>query len=652
MKTAVVSILMTILAGFIVCFGQSNLAITLVEPGKLVQVDSNLYRWTDVSNVYVLREGDAALLFDLGNGSVLGHLKDIGVKRIEWVLFTHHHREQSQGYPLLEAWDADAKIAVPEEERLLFERPSSFRKMKPSLNDTYTVHGASYVRPSVHPIKVDRAFSRMDTFTWRGHEIRCLDTRGNSPGAMSYFLKTPKGWIAFSGDVMMNDARMHNFFDTEWDYGFASGIYAIHNAAAVIREFDPVLLLPSHGPVVTDGAKQLDEYQIKLRNLAEVLLRGYDIRYSPSYQDKVSKPTSVPFVWQISQHLYKFKGTNFFPNFTLILADNGHALAVDCGLLDEEFLNNSLDLMEERLGLKKIDAVIISHMHGDHFLEAPFLKEKYGTEVWALDRMAPQIEYPTHYDYAAMIESYGKGFDSLKIDRVLKEGETFQWEGFEFTMDWMPGQTEFAMCLHGKIDGKKVAFTGDNIFADPDDPSHSGHEAVVAHNSAVLEEGYIYGAEYLKHLNPDLIIGGHSYVMDNPSDLIERYRQWSYRMREAFRELSSLDDYRYWFDPYWVKAEPYRSRIEHGETVEVNIIVRNFRESEQTHRIEIHTPPDITASPAVLEGKLGGKTRKAFPVKLTASADAAVGVNIVAFDVTLDGKRFGEWFDALIQVKK
>ena len=35
----------------------------------------------------------------------------------------------------------------------------------------------------------------------------------------------------------------------------------------------------------------------------------------------------------------------------------------------------------------------------------------------------------------------------------------------------MPGQTEFALCLHGQIDGRKVAFTGDNIFGDPDDPA-------------------------------------------------------------------------------------------------------------------------------------------------------------------------------------
>jgi len=54
----------------------------------------DLHVWTDTCNTYVLRDGDAALLIDLGDGSVLDHLADIGVRRVEWVLFTHHHREQ------------------------------------------------------------------------------------------------------------------------------------------------------------------------------------------------------------------------------------------------------------------------------------------------------------------------------------------------------------------------------------------------------------------------------------------------------------------------------------------------------------------------------------------------------------------------------
>src|SRR4029453_4171524 len=66
---------------------------------RRLAIDSpiDFFVWTDTCNVYVLREGETALLIDLGDGSVLDHLSQIGVKNVEWVLFTHHHREQSQG---------------------------------------------------------------------------------------------------------------------------------------------------------------------------------------------------------------------------------------------------------------------------------------------------------------------------------------------------------------------------------------------------------------------------------------------------------------------------------------------------------------------------------------------------------------------------
>jgi len=307
--------------------------------------------------------------------------------------------------------------------------------------------------------------------------------------------------------------------------------------------------------------------------------------------------------------------------------------------------------MRERLGLKAIDAVLISHMHGDHMLEAPHLREKWGAPIWALDREADQMEHPERYDYAAPIQAYGKGFDSVRVDRVLKSGETIEWEGYKLTADWMPGQTEFAMGLSGTIDGRKVVFTGDNIFGDPQNPRHTGHEAIVARNSGILEEGYIYGAEYLTRLKPDLIMGGHSYVMDRPAGLIERYRQWAYDMRDCFRPLSADPDYRYWFDPFWVRAQPYRVSLQRGKSAQVAVQVRNFRERQQTHHIEIHTPPGLAAEPPVLDGKLGSETRQSFPLRLTAAQDAIPGVHIVAFDITLDGHRYGEWFDFTVSIE-
>jgi len=608
-----------------------------------------VFLWKDVCNVYVLREGDAAMLIDLGDGSVLEHLGELGVRRLEWVLLTHHHREQCQGHLKLGAWKA--QVAAPAGERALFERPADFRKMRPSLGDPHTVHGASYVRPPVEPLKIDRAFRTMDTFTWHGREFWCLETAGNSPGSTSYLLKTDGGWLAFSGDVMLAGGRMHNWFDTEWDYGFAKGLYALIESASLLGSFEPALLLPSHGPVVRQAKAELEAYGQKLRRLARLYVRGYAIfTFAGADQDKVSRPSAVPHLWQTTPHLFKFKGPNTSPNFYLLMAPSGRALMVDCGV-DAATLDATLEQMRQRLGLKGIDAVLVTHMHGDHVVGAPHVRARWGAKLWTLDRVAGPILQPERFDYAAMPWSYGPDVGPIRFDRLFRPGEKLTWEGYDFTVDWMPGQTEFGCAIQGMVDGRRVVFTGDNLFADPDDPGQNGHEAVCARNSAIFEEGYIHGAEYLRRLQPDLILGGHSFVMARPKGLIDRFCRWSTAIRDAYRDLSAEDDYRTMFDPYWVRADPHRVTLVRGGEAEVTLVVRNFLTRPQHYRIAVHAPEGIAARPGVLEGTVPPAASVRAGVRLKAAAGAKQGAQIVALDTTIDGKRYGEWFEFLVGVR-
>jgi glyoxylase-like metal-dependent hydrolase (beta-lactamase superfamily II) len=634
--------------------GLHGAAVERLEP-----VDSalspDLFLWRDTCNVYVLRNGDAALLIDLGDGSVLDHLVEIGVGRVEWVLFTHHHREQCLGAPRLNG--IGARTAAPEAERALFERPTEFRRMHVRLGDPFTVHGASYVRPPIQPIRLDRVLRDNATFAWRGHDLVCVSTPGNSPGAMTYRLRLGDRWLAFSGDVMLDGARMHTWFDTEWDYGFAAGIQALRKTVARLAALELDLLLPSHGPSVREPAEQWAAFSEKLERLERLYVRGYGVEAaSAAYQDKVSTPTVIPDLWQVSPRVFKFKRPNFWGNFGLILAPSGRALVVDCGLLDERLLDETLNGMSEHFGLRGVDATIVTHIHGDHFLEAPFLRETRGPAIWALDNMVDKMERPERFDYPAMIQAYGKKnpdgspMTGVRVDRVFQPGETFEWEGYSFTVDWMPGQTEFALCLHGEIDGRRVAFTGDNIFGDPDDPSQTGHEAVVARNSAILEEGYIYAAEYLTRLKPDILVGGHSFVMDRPAQFIERYRRWGYQMREAFQTLSAQPDYRYGFDPFWVRAEPYRIAMTPESSAEVVLHLRNFLDRAQTYRVVLHVPDAVRANPGMVERTIPAATTIRVPVRVEVLSSIAAGVHPVALDVTVAGERHGPLFDFVIGI--
>ena len=626
------------------------------SPAGFRQPDSqsqpNLFVWTDTCNVYVLRDGDKALLIDLGDGSVLDHLAEIGVKQVEWILFTHHHREQCQGIGRVDR--SVTKVAAPKAEQELFEQPTEFRKWFPKLDDKYSVYGASYARPARQPIQLDQTLAPDQTFVWRGREIQCLDTPGHSPGSMTYVLRQSGLAVAFTGGVIHDGAKMTTWFDTEWDYGFAKGVDTLTKSVELLIAQKIDRALPSQGPVILDSQSQLETYRQKLVAFRASYVRGYPVFNSTEQdRDSISKPTAVPLISQVTPHLYKLSHKTQGKNFAIIVADSGHGLILDCGLFPKPMLEEIIVGMRAHLGLKEIDAFWISHMHGDHFLLGPELKAKYGAKAWTLDRIVDKCENPRRYDYAALVSAYGDGFDGMPIDKGFRDGETIEWEGYTIHVDWMPGQTEFGNCLWLEIDGKRIAFTGDNLFGNSQDPQQNGHEAVVARNSAIFEEGYLLGSKYLKDLKPDIVMGSHSYVMHNPAAFLSRYHEWSKQIIQQYHDLLPDPDYEYGYDPYWVSAYPYRVDLSQSETRTVTVTVRNFRATPQQHRVELKLPPGLTAEPAVLEGTVPAESRQSYPVKLTVNRDLVPsGVQLVPFDITLDGKRYGEMFDFLIRAKE
>jgi uncharacterized protein YfaS (alpha-2-macroglobulin family) len=114
--------------------------------------------------------------------------------------------------------------------------------------------------------------------------------------------------------------------------------------------------------------------------------------------------------------------------------------------------------------------------------------------------------------------------------------------------------------------------------------------------------------------------------------------------------LSAEEDYRLMFDPYWVRADPYRVSLPPGSSAEVTLHVRNFHDRPQRYRVAMQTSPGIQVEPTVLEGTTPAQSTSQATFRVIAGAEAAAGVRIITFDTTLDQRRYGPWFDMIVGV--
>src|SRR5947208_9723597 len=91
---------------------------------ELKKLSENLYVLEDTCNVYLVRDGSRGLLIDFGSGKILDYLPGLGVSRVDWIVHTHHHRDQCQGD--YRAVERAIPIAAPAHERHLFADAENF----------------------------------------------------------------------------------------------------------------------------------------------------------------------------------------------------------------------------------------------------------------------------------------------------------------------------------------------------------------------------------------------------------------------------------------------------------------------------------------------------------------------------------------------
>ncbi|WP_407175676.1 MBL fold metallo-hydrolase [Bradyrhizobium sp. STM 3562] len=620
---------------------------------SLIQRSEHLWQFQDTCNVYVLKSGAECLLIDTGSGAIMQHLAAIGIQRVDWILHTHHHRDQCWGTPIFQK--TGAKIAVPEYERHLFENVESYwqaRRIYDNYNDSNTFFSLG------ENIQVDAVLEDYRTFVWKEYDFRVLPAKGHTYGMVALIAQVDGKKVAFTGDLMTSGGKLYQLHAMEYNYGDLLGIEFTMQSILALKKEEVEIAFPSHGAPIGEVNADITALESRLEALASIG-RLFTSGRNSGFRDLDTIRESR--LQRITEHLL-WAGPYTCSNFYIVLSGNGHAMLVDYGFpsmghlhasSDHEsrqalrFVQHHIDQLREGYGVREIELVLPTHIHDDHTCGIPFLQRHFGTQCWALDRIAEVIADPAAWASTPCL------FDKpIEVQRILGDGEAFQWRGFDFEVHYAPGQTEFHAIILGKIDGKRIVFGGDNLFLV--NPHARGIEREILVQSTVMRNSFQLNmhqhcANGIKATMPDLVCPGHGELIRVDQSRIAEYVDYIERKEAAFRDVVG-EPANHFIDLFWARMLPYLSEVRPKSTVKYTIKVRNNLERAAVYTARIlpafgwtsdGEPESVTLEPTH-EGEM--------TITATAPSQLDPRRRLLTAEILIDGVSQGPVCEALVSV--
>ena len=179
-----------------------------MEP-RFSQLSEHLYVHHGHVNTGILCDGPRGLLIDPSGIDLQKTLVRLGITQIEHVLFTHHHRDNTAGFPIAD----NVRIGVPEKEASWFTEVETF------WNDPqYRWHLYNY---HPHNLMLADAISVTDTYTdgtqiaWGSASVKVIETPGHTDGSVTYLVDVDNKRFAFSGDLIYDEGKLWELYSLQ-----------------------------------------------------------------------------------------------------------------------------------------------------------------------------------------------------------------------------------------------------------------------------------------------------------------------------------------------------------------------------------------------------------------------------------------------------
>jgi len=534
---------------------------------EVVRLSKDLHVYQGTVNVGILRSGDGALLFECGDGTVADALPGLGIKKVERVLFTHHHRDQACGAARLVK--AGAELVVPDAERAWFDNVESYWNDPKTRWDIYNFHPHRLMLAESVPVAA--TVKPGDTIDWQGARITVLDTPGHTDGSVSYLVEADGRKTIFCGDAIYDAGQIWELYSLQ--KGFQRGARRISDYHGFLGAQDALIeslgrleaagadaLVPSHGNVMNDPAAAVDKLLARLetcydRYVAISALRHYFPQLFESFQ---GRPGHMPIGPEIEvPKCLRHYGTSW-----VIVSEDKAAFVLDAG--HERRIDDLKKLIESE-GLTGVEGLWVTHYHDDHTAAIPLFLEAFVCPCYADEHVAEVISNPMAWRIPCISPSVAK------IDKSLQHGQSWKWHEFTLTSYFLPGQTLYHGGLLVEGQGLRLLFVGDSF-------TPAGIDDYCALNRNWLGPGVGFNAclDLLQELKATHLFNCHVDVAFNfTAEQYQAMRDNLAEREKLFGDLFPWDHANYGMDESWIRTFPYEQEVQPGDAVTLEVVVTN-----------------------------------------------------------------------------
>jgi glyoxylase-like metal-dependent hydrolase (beta-lactamase superfamily II) len=602
-----------------------------------VQISSDVFRFQDTCNVYLVKRDRQAILIDFGSGDVLDKLSEYGVDAVTDVLMTHHHRDVAQG--LARAAAEGIRIWVPSSERDLFSAVDEHWRARP-IDVDYDLREDRF--SLLEPVPVAGVVDEYRTRQYGAVDVLALPTPGHTLGSTSYLIDSDGRRLAFTGDLVAGPGKVWSLAATQWTYTGIEGLGGTILSGLDLLERGADVLLPAHGEPVAEPRPAIELLNARLQALIDMRSPEWDL----------AALRAQPYV-PISAHLLRNR-TSVGNNYVL-LSDSGAALTIDFGYDFTTGLPTVRDRSSRRPwlhtvpalkrdhGVDRIEVALPTHYHDDHVAGMNLLREVEGTAIWAPENMAAIFETPHRFDLPCL------WYDPIPPDRTIPFGRPVKWHEYEITLHELPGHTLYAAAIEFEVDGRKVLATGDQQdgrWVRGERPEFINYQ----YKNGFRFDDFRQSAELYRRIRPDLLISGHWPPRPVTDDYLDMLYESGENLARLHRELLPLEVVDFGAGGFGARIEPYRSETTEGATIALTVVVRNPFGRPEEAVVRMTGPAGWQFDPPECRVPLPSRGEATLTFEARPRGGPVYRARVAA-DMTVGSARFGQQAEALVTVR-